>query len=96
MFVVVAVVGGGGLGGACSQPSTRATRRAPPQVLGTDAFYAYLNKYGLELDPQLEALVGRCATNRRLYRVLPPPMHNTHCASPPQALAQALDQVCER
>lgn len=31
------------------------------QVLGTDSFYAYLNKYGLELDPQLEALVGRCA-----------------------------------
>ena len=29
------------------------------QVLGTDSFYAYLNKYGLELDPQLEALVGR-------------------------------------
>ena len=32
-----------------------------PQVLGTDSFYAYLNKYGLELDPQLEALVGRWA-----------------------------------
>lgn len=31
----------------------------PMQVLGTDSFYAYLNKYGLELDPQLEALVGR-------------------------------------
>jgi hypothetical protein len=30
-------------------------------VLGTDSFYAYLNKYGLELDPQLEALVGRWA-----------------------------------
>ncbi|KAL4855478.1 Casein kinase II subunit alpha-1 [Chlorella vulgaris] len=29
------------------------------KVLGTDSFYAYLNKYGLELDPQLEALVGR-------------------------------------
>ncbi len=28
-------------------------------MLGTDSFYAYLNKYGLELDPQLEALVGR-------------------------------------
>jgi hypothetical protein len=32
---------------------------AEAQVLGTDSFYAYLNKYGLELDPQLEALVGR-------------------------------------
>ena len=29
------------------------------RVLGTDEFYRYLNKYGLELDPQLEALVGR-------------------------------------
>lgn len=29
------------------------------RVLGTDEFYKYLNKYGLELDPQLEALVGR-------------------------------------
>ncbi|PRW61487.1 CPD photolyase isoform B [Chlorella sorokiniana] len=29
------------------------------KVLGTDSFYSYLNKYGLELDPQLEALVGR-------------------------------------
>lgn len=29
------------------------------RVLGTDEFYAYLAKYGLELDPQLEALVGR-------------------------------------
>ena len=38
------------------------------QVLGTDSFYAYLNKYGLELDPQLEALVGRCAPCcRRLW-----------------------------
>ena len=30
-----------------------------PQVLGTDELYAYLSKYGIELDPQLEALVGR-------------------------------------
>lgn len=29
------------------------------QVLGTDDLNAYLNKYHLELDPQLEALVGR-------------------------------------
>ena len=29
------------------------------RVLGTDEFYRYLHKYGLELDPQLEALVGR-------------------------------------
>ncbi|KAL6888124.1 hypothetical protein ACP4OV_009150 [Aristida adscensionis] len=29
------------------------------QVLGTDALNAYLNKYRIELDPQLEALVGR-------------------------------------
>ncbi len=31
----------------------------PPQVLGTDELDAYLRKYGIELDPQLEALVGR-------------------------------------
>ena len=29
------------------------------RVLGTDEFYRYLDKYGLELDPQLEGLVGR-------------------------------------
>jgi hypothetical protein len=29
------------------------------QVLGTEDFYNYLEKYGLELDPQLERLVGR-------------------------------------
>jgi hypothetical protein len=29
------------------------------QVLGTEELYSYLNKYGIELDPQLEALVGR-------------------------------------
>ena len=29
------------------------------KVLGTDELYAYLGKYGLELDPGLEALVGR-------------------------------------
>jgi hypothetical protein len=37
------------------------------QVLGTDAFYAYLNKYGLELDPQLETLVGRCESLQGSY-----------------------------
>ncbi len=30
-----------------------------PQVLGTDELNAYLTKYHLELDPHLEALVGR-------------------------------------
>jgi casein kinase II subunit alpha len=29
------------------------------KVLGTEELYSYLNKYGIELDPQLEALVGR-------------------------------------
>ena len=28
-------------------------------MLGTDELDAYLRKYGIELDPQLEALVGR-------------------------------------
>lgn len=31
------------------------------QVLGTDDLYNYLSKYGIELDPQLENLVGRHA-----------------------------------
>ena len=31
------------------------------QVLGTDELYNYLSKYGIELDPQLENLVGRHA-----------------------------------
>ena len=31
------------------------------QVLGTDELYNYLSKYGIELDPQLEGLVGRHA-----------------------------------
>lgn len=29
------------------------------KVLGTDELYTYLAKYGLMLDPQLEAMVGR-------------------------------------
>lgn len=29
------------------------------QVLGTDELFSYLHKYRIELDPQLEALVGR-------------------------------------
>ena len=29
------------------------------KVLGTDELYAYLNKYRIELDPHLEALIGR-------------------------------------
>lgn len=31
------------------------------KVLGTDELYNYLSKYGIELDPQLEGLVGRHA-----------------------------------
>ena len=34
---------------------------SPLQVLGTDELYNYLSKYGIELDPQLENLVGRHA-----------------------------------
>jgi casein kinase II subunit alpha len=28
------------------------------RVLGTEDLFTYLNKYGIELDPQLEALIG--------------------------------------
>ena len=40
-------------------PHRRSTLLRRGQVLGTDELYAYLSKYGIELDPQLEALVGR-------------------------------------
>lgn len=54
--------------GIASPPRSHAghLNRLPPsavlrafQVLGTDELYSYLNKYGIELDPHLEALVGR-------------------------------------
>ncbi|GLU15918.1 hypothetical protein SLE2022_323710 [Rubroshorea leprosula] len=35
------------------------------KVLGTDGLNAYLNKYHLELDPQLKALVGRHSRKQR-------------------------------
>lgn len=41
------------------QSSDQISVRLGAQVLGTDELYAYLSKYGIELDPQLEALVGR-------------------------------------
>ena len=42
-----------------SGPALTVTPRPLAQVLGTDELYAYVSKYGIELDPQLEALVGR-------------------------------------
>lgn len=43
-------------------PSVVVHQIVPPlQVLGTDELYNYLSKYGIELDPQLENLVGRHA-----------------------------------
>jgi hypothetical protein len=29
-------------------------------VLGTDSLYAYLEKYGIVLDPQFSAMIGVC------------------------------------
>ncbi len=46
-----------GLGWACDV--VHGNRLCGCQVLGTDELNAYLNKYRLELDPHLEALVGR-------------------------------------
>ena len=34
------------------------------KVLGTQELHAYLNKYRIELDPHLEALVGRHSGSR--------------------------------
>ena len=53
------------------------------RVLGTDALHAYLQKYGIELDPQLEALVGR--HQRKPYQRFVTP-ENAHLAN-----AEALD-----
>lgn len=43
----------------CCQAIDLVVRPCDRQVLGTEALYAYLAKYGIELDPQLESLVGR-------------------------------------
>ncbi|TVU44870.1 hypothetical protein EJB05_04331, partial [Eragrostis curvula] len=55
------------------------------QVLGTEDFYNYLEKYGLELDPQLERLVGR--HNRKPWSKFVS-SRNRHLASP-----EAIDLV---
>lgn len=49
------------------------------RVLGTDDFYVYLNKYGLELDPQLEALIGRHSRKAWTKFVTP---ENQHLVTP--------------
>ena len=49
------------------------------QVLGTDELDKYLAKYGIELDPQLEALVGR-HTRKPWTKFVTP--DNQHLVSP--------------
>ncbi len=49
------------------------------QVLGTDELYAYLVKYGIELDPQLETLIGR-HTRKPWSKFVTP--DNQHLVSP--------------
>jgi casein kinase II subunit alpha len=49
------------------------------QVLGTEALYQYLAKYGIELDPQLEGLVGRHSRKPWSKFVTP---ENQHLVSP--------------
>ena len=51
------------------------------RVLGTDDLRAYLTKYGLELDPQLEALVGRHARKPYERFVTPDNRHLAHPAA---------------
>jgi hypothetical protein len=48
-------------------------------VLGTEALYQYLAKYGIELDPQLEGLVGRHSRKPWSKFVTP---ENQHLVSP--------------
>ena len=49
------------------------------RVLGTDDLYTYLNKYGIELDPQLDALIGT-HTKKPLTKFVNP--DNQHLVSP--------------
>ena len=49
------------------------------RVLGTDELYSYLNKYGIELDPQLETLVGTHSRKPWSKFVTP---ENQHLISP--------------
>lgn len=49
------------------------------RILGTDELYSYLNKYGIELDPQLEALVGNHSRKPWTKFVTP---ENQHLVSP--------------
>ncbi|CAI0389837.1 unnamed protein product [Linum tenue] len=60
------------------------------KVLGTDELYAYLNKYNLELDPQLETLVGRHSRKPWSKFINP---NNQHLISPETRLSheQAID-----
>lgn len=48
-------------------------------MLGTEALYQYLAKYGIELDPQLEGLVGRHSRKPWSKFVTP---ENQHLVSP--------------
>lgn len=48
------------------------------RVLGTDDLHAYLRKYGIELDPQLEALVGRHPRKPYSKFVTPENAHLAH------------------
>ena len=48
-------------------------------MLGTEALYAYLAKYGIELDPQLESLVGR--HSRKPWTKFATP-ENSHLVTP--------------
>jgi len=49
------------------------------KVLGTDELYSYLHKYGIELDPHLEALVGRHSRKAWTKFITP---ENQHLVSP--------------
>jgi casein kinase II subunit alpha len=49
------------------------------KVLGTDELYAYLAKYHIELDPHLEAMIGRHSKKAWTKFVTP---ENTHLVSP--------------
>ena len=51
------------------------------RVLGTDDLHAYLRKYGIELDPQLEALVGRHPRRPYSKFVTPDNAHLAHDAA---------------
>jgi len=64
---------------SCRETTSLTYCTSPLQVLGTDDLYAYLAKYHIELDPHLEALIGRHSKKPWTKFIT---AENTHLVSP--------------